>query len=216
MVIDLMQEDPNRAKGELLDLMDHSARRMVAMVRGMLDIAKLQSGEVALELSDVRVSDVIRESIEPLAINANAKDITLELNPAPSEPMVRADRLRLSQIFNNLLSNAVKFTPNGGRVSVRVEPEGETVRVIVKDTGVGIPPHDLPHVFDKYFQAGTKSTAGEPGTGLGLSIVRDMVRLHAGRIDVESTVGQGTTFTVCLPAEPDADSLKTKPPPERF
>ena len=206
MVIDLVREDPARATGELLDLMDHSARRMVAMVRSMLDIAKLQSDDFALELSDVRVSDVIRESLEPLAINANAKDISLELNPSPSEPMVRADRLRLSQIFNNLLSNAVKFTPSGGQVSVRVEPEGETVRVIVKDTGVGIPSHDLPHVFDKYFQAGTKSTAGEPGTGLGLAIVRDMVRLHAGRIDVESTVGQGTTFTVCLPAEPDGAS----------
>jgi signal transduction histidine kinase len=203
MVIDIVREDPARAKGELLDLMDHSARRMVAMVRGLLDIAKLQSDEVALELSDVRVSDVIRESIEPLTINANAKDISLELTAAPSEPVVRADRLRLSQIFNNLLSNAVKFTPNGGQVSVRVEPEGETVRVTIKDTGVGIPPHDLPHVFDKYFQAGTKSTAGEPGTGLGLAIVRDMVRLHAGRIGVESTVGEGTTFTVCLPTEPD-------------
>jgi signal transduction histidine kinase len=206
MVIDIVREDPARARGELLDLMDHSARRMVAMVRGLLDIAKLQSNDVALELSDVRVSDVIRESIEPLTINANAKDISLELSAAPSEPVLRADRLRLSQIFNNLLSNAVKFTPRGGQVSVRVESEGETVRVIVKDTGVGIPPHDLPHVFDKYFQAGTKSTAGEPGTGLGLAIVRDMVRLHAGRIDVESTVGQGTTFIVCLPAEPDGAS----------
>jgi signal transduction histidine kinase len=214
MVIDLVREDPARANGELLDLMDHSARRMVAMVRGMLDIAKLQANEVALELSDVRVSDVIRESIKPLTINANAKDIRLELNPAPSEPLVRADRLRLSQIFNNLLSNAVKFTPRGGQVTVRVEPQRETVRVVIKDTGVGIPPHDLPHVFDKYFQAGTKSTAGEPGTGLGLAIVRDMVRLHAGRIDVESTVGEGTTFTVCLPAEPDQASPSASAPPQ--
>ena len=204
MVIDIVREDPKRATGELFNLMDHSARRMVAMVRGLLDIARLQSDDVALELSDVRVSDVIRESIEPLTINANAKNISLELDAAPSEPLVRADRLRLAQIFNNLLSNAVKFTPSGGQVNVHVEPEGETVRVTIKDTGVGIPPHDLPHVFDKYFQAGTKSTAGEPGTGLGLAIVRDMVRLHAGRIEVESTVGQGTTFTVCLPAEPEA------------
>lgn len=202
MVIDLLRHNPARASGELLDLMDHSARRMVAMVRGLLDIAKLQFHDIALELSDVRVSDVIRESIEPLTINANAKHITVKLDAAPSEPVLRADRLRLSQIFNNLLSNAVKFTPSGGQVSVRVEPDGEAVRVVVKDTGVGIPRNDLPHVFDRYFQASTKSTAGESGTGLGLAIVRELVLLHAGRIDVESTVGQGTTFTVCLPAEP--------------
>jgi signal transduction histidine kinase len=201
MVIDLLRENPAQASGELLDLMDQSTRRMVSMVRGLLDVAKLQSDQPVLELTELLVSEVIHESIEPLKINANAKHIRLELHAPPSEPVVQADRLRLAQIFNNLLSNAVKFTSPGGRVAVTVEPQTDGVRVKVQDTGLGIPQSDLPHVFDKYYQAGTKPTAGEPGTGLGLAIVRELVLRHGGRISVESVLNRGTTFTVDLPAK---------------
>ncbi len=213
LVIDLLRENPANPSGELLDLMDHSARRMVSMVRGLLDVAKLQSDTVPLEFADLVVSEVIRESMEPLAINANAKNIRLELHSAPSEPIIRADRLRVSQIFNNLLSNAVKFTSSGGEVHVTVEPQSDGVRVKVQDTGLGIPKDDLPHVFDKYYQASTKSTAGEAGTGLGLAIVRELVLLHGGRIDVDSTLSRGTTFTVYLPATPpEAVATEDSPP----
>jgi signal transduction histidine kinase len=202
MVIDLLRENPAEASGELLDLMDHSAKRMVSMVRGLLDVAKLQSNAAALEFGDVIVSEVIRESMEPLRMNANAKHIRLELVTAPDEPVIRADRLRVSQIFNNLLSNAVKFTSDGGEVTVTVAKHGKGVRAKVLDTGLGIPQTDLPHVFDKFYQASTKSTAGETGTGLGLAIVRELVLRHGGRIEVDSAVNRGTTFTLFLPAEP--------------
>jgi signal transduction histidine kinase len=200
MVIDLLREGKEPASGDLLELMDHSARRMVSMVRGLLDVAKLQSDQVELEREEVLVSDVLKQSMEPLAINANAKQITLELHVASGEPTLYADRLRLSQIFNNLLSNAVKFTAPGGSVAVDVDVVQESVCVVVKDSGLGIPKNDLPHVFDKYYQASTKATAGEKGTGLGLAIVRELVLLHGGRIDVSSEVDRGTTFTVYLPA----------------
>lgn len=199
MVIDLLRDNPTQPLNELLDLMDHSARRMVSMVRGLLDVAKLQSEEVKLECEDVLVSEVIRHSMEPLSINANAKRITLKLEVAPGEPMLHADRLRLSQIFNNLLSNAVKFTALGGRVTVSIESAGENLRVTVMDSGLGIPKSDLPHVFDKYYQTSTKATAGEKGSGLGLAIVRELVLLHGGQIDVSSEVNRGTIFTVYLP-----------------
>ena len=198
MVIDLLREK-TEPTDDLLNLMDHSARRMVAMVRGLLDVSKLQGEETELEREDVRVSDVIRESMAPLKINANAKEITLDLQVAPDEPLLYADPLRLTQIFNNLLSNAVKFTSRGGTVAVSVRPQSDGVQVAVQDTGLGIEERELPYIFDRFHQASTKATAGEPGAGLGLAIVRELVLLHHGRIDVTSAVGQGTTFTVFLP-----------------
>jgi signal transduction histidine kinase len=113
VVIDLLRDTPDRPSGELLEIMDQSARRMVSMVRGLLDVAKLEAEQIELERDDVLVSEVIRQSIEPLSINASAKHITITLDVAPREPTLHADRLRLSQIFNNLLSNAVKFTAPG-------------------------------------------------------------------------------------------------------
>ena len=210
MVIDLLRDKPEQASEDLLDLMDHSARRMVSMVRGLLDVAKLQSDQMELECEDVFVSEVLRHSMEPLQINADAKQIALQLDVAPGEPMLRGDRLRLSQVFNNLLSNAVKFTAPGGTVALTVDLARDGVRVAVKDTGLGIPKTDLPHIFDKYYQASTKATAGEAGTGLGLAIVRELVLLHGGQIDVTSELNRGTTFTVYLPKRiPEASIKKT-------
>ncbi|HEX7516788.1 MAG TPA: HAMP domain-containing sensor histidine kinase [Chthoniobacterales bacterium] len=200
MVIDLLRNKREEPTDELLGIMDVSARRMVSMVRGLLDISKLQADNIELELEDVLASEVIRQSMEPLAINANAKHITMQLHVAPGEPMLRADRLRLSQIFSNLLTNAVKFTPNGGAVDVMVEPTAEGVQVDVRDTGLGIRKDEIAQIFEKYRQTTTKATAGEGGTGLGLAIVRELVLLHAGQITVASEVNRGSVFTVRLPA----------------
>jgi signal transduction histidine kinase len=208
MVIDLLREKPKQPSEELLDLMDHSARRMVSMVRGLLDISKLEQAEIQLEREELLISDVLRQSMEPLTINANAKHISLQLDVLKEEPVVQVDRLRVSQIFNNLLSNAVKFTAAGGKVVVTISPEADGVRIAVQDTGLGIPQNDLPHVFDKYYQASTKSTAGEKGTGLGLAIVRELVLLHGGQIDVTSELSRGTTFVVYLPREISGASQK--------
>ena len=208
MVIDLLREGRKEATEELLVIMDQSARRMVSMVRGLLDISKLQAEKVELELEDVRVSEVVRQAIEPLAINANAKQIKVKLHPAREEPVLRADRLRVSQIFSNLLTNAVKFTSPGGAVDVTIEPMEDAVKVNVRDTGLGIPKEEMPHIFDKYRQTSTKATAGETGSGLGLAIVREMVLLHGGRISVSSQVNRGSVFSVCLPIDPAQEARK--------
>ena len=204
MVIDLLREENEKPSPELLDIMDHSARRMVSMVRGLLDVAKLESEEPELECEQALVSDIVRQSMEPLSINANAKHIKLQLEVAPGEPALCADRLRLSQVFNNLLSNAVKFTSPNGMVTVTIAAVQGNVRIAVKDTGLGIPQKDLPHIFDKYYQASNRPTAGEPGTGLGLAIVRELVLLHHGQIDVTSELDQGTSFIVSLPVKSQA------------
>ena len=210
MVIDVLREKKGAPTDELLGIMDQSARRMVTMVRRLLDISKFQADKVELELEDVLASDVVRQSMEPLAINANAKRITLQIHVAPGEPMLRADRLRLSQIFSNLLTNAVKFTSNGGTVDVTVEPAAEGVQVKVRDTGLGIPEDELPRIFDKYRQTTTKATDGEDGTGLGLAIVRELVLLHAGEITVASEVNRGSVFTVRLPVNPTRPDRKSR------
>jgi len=209
IVIDLLRDKKEERTDELLGIMDHSATRMVSMVRGLLDISKLQADEIELKLEDVLASEVIRQSMEPLAINANAKRITLQLDVAPGEPMLRADRLRLSQVFSNLLSNAVKFTPNGGTVDVTVAPTAEGVQVDVRDTGLGISKDEIGQIFDKYRQTTTKATAGEGGTGLGLAIVRELVLLHSGQITVASEVNRGSVFTVYLPVNPERQDRKT-------
>jgi len=202
MVIDLLRERHEQPSEELLGLMDQSARRMVSMVRGLLDISKLQSEKVELELEDLRLSDVIRHAMQPLVINANAKQIELNFHPPIREPVLRADRLRVSQIFSNLLTNAVKFTAPGGSVDVTIEPKKDVVTVHVRDTGLGIPKDEMPHIFDRYRQTATKATAGENGAGLGLAIVREMVLLHGGQIRVSSEVNHGSVFSVCLPINP--------------
>lgn len=209
MVIDLLREGKEGPSEELLGIMDQSARRMVSMVRGLLDISKLQADKFELELEELRVSEVIKEAMEPLVINANAKHIQMNLTSAPEEPVITADRLRVSQIFSNLLTNAVKFTSSGGKVDVSVRSNGEGVRVEVSDTGLGIPKEEMAFIFDKYHQTRTRATAGETGAGLGLAIVRELVLLHGGQITVLSEVNRGTAFTVLLPVKPARPSEST-------
>ena len=200
MVVNMLRDAEGKPDVQLLDLMDHSARRMAAMVRGLLEATKAQPPqEVQLEFSHLRLSDVVKDSMEPLLINANAKQIDFQLEVATDEPVIHADLLRVSQIFNNLLSNAVKYTPKGGRIQVRIEPAYGGVRAQVHDSGMGISEADLPHVFDKYFQGSSAVTAGEPGMGLGLALAREMAALHDGYIKAESEEGEGATFTVYLP-----------------
>jgi signal transduction histidine kinase len=201
LVIDMLRGSGNRETEDMLDLLDHSTRRMISMVRGLLDARKLESEALELELEDLRVSEVVKNSLEPLAINAGAKNVALRFHASADEPILRADRLRLAQVFNNLLSNAVKFTEPGGRVDVTMEAEPDGLCLHVIDNGLGIPERDLPNVFDKYYQGGNKATGGEKGVGLGLSIVREIVVAHGGRIDVASEVNHGTTFSVFLPTE---------------
>jgi signal transduction histidine kinase len=120
--------------------------------------------------------------------------------PLPEEmPAVRADPLRLQQILWNLMVNAIKFTPRHGRIILRVEREAERYLVSVEDDGVGIPPLELPHVFERFRQVDGSATRSHPGMGIGLALARDLVELHGGTIWAESDVGQGSRFTFSLP-----------------
>ncbi|HEY9401535.1 MAG TPA: HAMP domain-containing sensor histidine kinase, partial [Pyrinomonadaceae bacterium] len=185
----------------MVGMMERNTQNLIELVNDLLDAAKLESGSLQLELSDVDLTGLIHETCEPFVQLAREKGLTLRQEHAPSgvPKVVRADRAKLRRVIVNLLSNALKFTPKGGRVAVRVEQAGAEVRVSVADTGVGIAADDLPLLFDKYEQARHRATRGEKGTGLGLYITRQLVELHGGTIQVESEVGRGSTFSFTLP-----------------
>ena len=172
---------------------------MLALVNDLLFAARLQAGELRLDREHLDVAAIVRQSVREARPRADAKDIVLELEEAPVPP-ADADRGRLFQLLDNLISNAIKFTPERGRVDVRVRTQNGTIRIEVADTGIGIPEDERGRLFDRFFRASTAVRQQIPGTGLGLYIARAIVEAHGGSIDVESADGQGTTFCVDLPA----------------
>jgi len=165
------------------------------------DLLQLNQIEAGLDRHRERASldQVVRHTIEALKGQADVKHQLLTVNVAGNVPQVFGDPIRLRQMLMNLVSNAIKYTPDGGVVGVSLFEEGGEAVLVVSDTGIGIPVEDQPHIFDKFYRVDKNKTDFQ-GLGLGLSIVRSIVDLHNGRVWVESQPGQGTTFTVVLPA----------------
>jgi PAS domain S-box-containing protein len=180
-----------------------NARTLSEMIDDVLDVSRIISGKVRIELAPVELAGVLRDAIESVGAAAAAKGIEIVTQFDTIPFPVSGDPTRLQQVFWNLLSNAVKFTPGGGRIQVRLESSAEHVTVRVKDTGAGIDPDFLPHVFERFRQSDSSTTRRHAGLGLGLAIVRHLVELHGGTVSAESPgEGLGTTFTVVLPAQP--------------
>jgi signal transduction histidine kinase len=177
------------------DFIAAEAQRLARLVDDLLSLSRLEASLLLLRTVNLRA--VVESAMACLFDRAEAADLTLTLDAPSSLPRVRADRSRLEQALVNLLDNAIKFTPNGGTVTVRLASEGGYVRVEVSDTGPGISPDDLPHLFEPLYRA--ESARGLPGTGLGLTIVRAILDQHGVPISVHSMPGQGTTFTFRLP-----------------
>ena len=193
------QLDGDRARRGL-EVIDRNARAQVQLVEEVLDMSRIITGKLRVDLRPVLLQDVIDSAVEALKPAADAKRITIEWTRRLDPLVVRADADRLQQIFWNLLSNAVKFTAQEGRISIRLAAEGSHVRVRVTDTGIGIEPQFAPYAFDRFRQADQSATRTHGGLGLGLAIVKHLVELHGGRVMVESPgLGQGATFTVVLP-----------------
>jgi signal transduction histidine kinase len=161
-----------------------------------------------LDVQDVRVDEIERQAEETFRPAAAARHIQLEMVAPDTVTLVHADPLRVSQIVGNLLGNALKFTPEQGHVTLRVVPKGEQVVFQVMDDGPGIPPADIAHLFDQFWQA---RRSDHRGVGLGLPIAKYLVEAHGGTMSVESTVGAGSTFSFTLPskARSTAEQLTT-------
>lgn len=173
-----------------------SADRMYRLVQDLLNVAAIEAGQLAVTRSPLSVDDLMSDALELLRPLAAAKRIVLVTDVSPTLPPVAADRERVLQVFSNLGGNAIKFTPEDGRIELAATQSGESVEFAVRDTGPGIPPEDLPHVFDRFWQA--KKTA-RGGVGLGLAIAKGIVETHGGRIRIESEPGRGSRFAFTLP-----------------
>ncbi|HUC59894.1 MAG TPA: PAS domain-containing sensor histidine kinase [Streptosporangiaceae bacterium] len=183
---------------DYLGIVQRNAERLLRVVSDLLDLEGLEEGLTKLELRPVSVPELARESVRTSWATAAIERVRLELS-AEDGPDVRADGNRLLQVMDNLIANAIKFTAEGGSVAVRASHDAAEWRIEVSDSGIGIPPEEVDHLFDRFFRASNARRERVPGTGLGLPTAKAITELHGGKLEVESTVGSGTTFTVCLP-----------------
>jgi len=183
-----------------IETIERNAQAQTQLVNDLLDVSRAISGKVRLDVRSVDLSSVAQAAIDSMQPAADAKGIRLQAILDPNAGPIAGDRDRMQQIVWNLLSNAIKFTPKGGRVQVVLERRDSHVELIVSDTGCGIDPAFLPHVFDRFRQADAGTTRQHGGLGLGLAIVRHLVELHGGAVTVESAgEGEGATFRVMIP-----------------
>jgi PAS domain S-box-containing protein len=181
-----------------LDTIERNARAQAKLIEDILDISRIVSGKVRLELAEVDLSDLVSQTLEAVGPAASVKGI--ELRDKTSSVAVLGDPSRLQQIVWNLLTNAIKFTPSGGWVEVSIQRGADRVTLVVQDSGRGISADFLPHVFDRFRQADPSTTRSHGGLGLGLSIVHHLAEQHGGRVYATSPgPGQGSTFSVELP-----------------
>ena len=177
------------------------------LVEDLIDVSRIASGRMQLRVGSVDLGAAVQSSIETLRPSAQAKRVALHCTVDPDVPDVQGDEVRLQQVVWNLMWNALKFTPAGGRVDVTVRSAEQGVELVITDTGIGIDPGFLPHVFEPFRQGTPAASDPTRGLGLGLAIVRQLVELHGGRIDAFSDgLGLGARFRVTLPAaESDRD-----------
>jgi signal transduction histidine kinase len=183
-----------------LDSIERNAHAQSVLINDLLDVSRVVSGKLRLEMQTVDLATVTLDAIETVRPAIRAKNIDLRVSLGTIAGEVRGDPDRLQQVIWNLLSNAVKFTPNAGRISVSLEETGGAVQITVADTGSGIAPTFLPHVFERFRQGDSSTTRAHGGLGLGLAIVRHLVDLHGGAVTVESAGdGAGAVFVLTLP-----------------
>jgi len=189
-----------------LRVIDRNAALQARMIDDLLDVARIASGKLRLEMQPVDLPAIAMAAVDVVGPSATAKQIDVRTRLDPKAPRVLGDPQRLQQIIWNLLSNAVKFTDPGGVVEVSVAPVGKVTRLVVRDTGCGISPDFLPFVFERFRQSDASSARRHGGLGLGLALVRELVELHGGTVRAESPGdGQGATFTIDIPTARSAE-----------
>lgn len=192
-----------------LDIVDRNAGRLIRLVGDLLFVAQVDTGKIALELSEVDLPALVRECVEGARPLAESEEIDLTLR-GERVPTLPGDRARLAQLVDNLVSNALKFTPAGGRVEVRTFASNGHALLEVSDTGVGIPAGEQERLFERFFRASTAREGAIQGTGLGLSIAKAITEAHGGSISVESEEGKGTSLRVELPLRKSANAERER------
>ncbi|MCP4360859.1 MAG: GAF domain-containing sensor histidine kinase [Chloroflexi bacterium] len=196
-------EVPQERHGQLIDMIKRESQRLSKMTRDFLDFARLESGRVDLKKDPLELEQVVEDVVSISQPQAAERDITIEVDYAADLPhktdavTLVGDQDRVKQVLLNLVSNATKYNRENGRLSITVRRVNDEAHILVADTGPGIAPEDVPHLFERFYRIPGSNRA--EGTGLGLSVSKKIVEEHHGRIEVHSVLGEGTTFTVCLP-----------------
>ncbi|UCC66483.1 MAG: response regulator [Deltaproteobacteria bacterium] len=201
LILEGMAGEVTEKQRHLLSRAKERSRGLLELIGDLLEISKIEAGMALQRKEPLQVEEVVSQVVELMEGEAKAKGVALRQKISPSLPPVLGDRGNLEGVFTNLVSNAIKYTPTGGEVRVEIGHEGDYVKTVVADTGIGIPKEDLPRIFDKFHRVKSEKTRGIVGTGLGLSIVKSIVEAHLGSIAVESEEGKGTTFAVLLPRQ---------------
>jgi signal transduction histidine kinase/HAMP domain-containing protein len=199
--IELLARSPesmSERQREFVDIILRSTDRLVDLVNDLLDVARIEADYVEMSRRPIDVGEAVREVVELMGPRIEAKGQTLGVYIAPTLPLALADAGRVRQIVANLVTNAHVYTPEGGRIHIGAEADRAWVQLTVADSGVGMSPEEIEHVFERFYRGGGSGKA--PGTGLGLSIVKSLIEMHDGQIQVASEPGHGTTFRVLLPS----------------
>ena len=207
--VDLMRR-MRKLDDESLSSIDQEASRLTRLVGGLLLFAQAESGRLALSIKPVELDTLLTEVFQEMRVLAGGK-VQIKMTEI-DQALVNGDRDRLKQVMLNLVANAIQYTPPGGEVFLSLAKVGEQTRIIVRDTGPGIPAEDLPHIFDRFYRAEKSRTRGKTtGFGLGLAIAHWIVEHHGGQIKVESKEGKGTTFAIWLPLFTASEQIATLP-----
>lgn len=214
--VELLQEnvygEVNPRQQEILATLMKQAHSLTRLVKRLLDISRFEASGGKLDTRDVHLQRFLTNMESSFRVLAHQRGIEFSIRHSSELPeTVHWDEDRMNEVIGNLLSNAFKFTPREGSVILDIDRVEESVKVTVSDTGAGIDPNQLPQVFEKFFQANNQAQAAVKGTGLGLAIAKEIVEAHEGTISVESTRGQGSTFTVVLPINVESKRRTTAP-----
>jgi two-component system phosphate regulon sensor histidine kinase PhoR len=194
--------DDETTRKECYNVIISETRRLSNLVEDILSVSQLEVGSLRLDLADVDIVRLMRTVVQDNLGHADEKHIDLRLQLPPKAAKIRGDKQRLTVLIGNLVGNAIKYTPEGGRVDVVLEADGDLLRIVVGDNGLGISVEDQQHIFDKFYRATHEAVQSVSGTGLGLAISREIARLHGGDISVQSALGKGSSFAVQLPILP--------------
>jgi CheY-like chemotaxis protein/two-component sensor histidine kinase len=212
-----LQKGQNSVQQKALAIIERQVGQLTHLVGDLLEVSRAITGRIQLCQEQVAVNSIVERALEtarPL-IDQRKHELTVSLPPDPI--WLYADASRLEQVVTNLLTNAAKYTNEGGRIWLSVHQEGDKAVLRVRDTGLGIAPAFLPHVFDLFTQAQQSSDRSQGGLGIGLTLAKRLVEMHSGTIGVSSRLGQGSEFVVSLVVSPlGAMSLKTQPPPTKI
>jgi len=201
IVLDEVAGKLNGKQKKFLDIAKRNVDRLDVLISDVLDFQKLEAGRMKLDIQSNNIKEVMSEVQETMALYAKKTEVELSFESAEKLPRAKFNRAKIIQVLTNLISNAIKFTPEKGRVSVSIQHQNEELIITVSDTGMGIPKEALPKIFERFYRIDRPGKQIQ-GTGLGLAIVHKIVMMHSGRIEVESELARGTTFTIFLPLDP--------------